>query len=77
MTSTERDVRDYISRNLTKEQILDCSPQTITMNIMSGFSPFDENYCGDPCDLDDEAGDYYDEVYRYVQIVRKEAERNS
>lgn len=75
MTSTEKEVRDYISRNLTKNQILDCSAKVITMNIMSGFSPFDENYSGDPCDLDDEAGDYYDELYLYVQKIQKEAER--
>ena len=72
MTSTEKEVRDYIKRNLTKEQILDCSAQTITMNILFGYSPFNENYSADIGDLDEESGEYYDELYLYVQKVKKE-----
>ncbi len=77
MTSSEKLVRDYMSKYLTKDQILDCSAQAITMNIMSGFVPFDENYCGDVGDLDDEAGDYYDELNVYVRQVIKETEKES
>ena len=41
MTSDERMVRDYMAKNMAKEQILDCSISVIIMNIMSGRSPFD------------------------------------
>lgn len=77
MTSDERMVRDYMARNMTKEQILDCSISVIIMNIMSGFSPFDENYGGDVGDLDEEAGDYYDTLYPYVKAVIRETERET
>lgn len=77
MTSDERMVRDYMKRNITKEQILDCPISVIIMNIMSGFSPFDENYGGDVCDLDEEAGDYYDTLCPYVKMVIRETKKET
>lgn len=72
MTSSEKKVRDYMSKNLTKEQILDCSTQAITMNIMFGYVPFDEHGCGSPDDLDGSGEEYYDTLYEYVCRVKKE-----
>lgn len=72
MISLEKDVRDYIKRNVpTKEKLSEYSAQVITMNILFGYSPIEEN-CGDPSDLTDEDGDYYDEIYSYVMKIKKE-----
>ena len=75
MTSDERNVRDYMKKYMTKEQIVDCSISTIVMNIMSGFVPFDENYGGDTYDLSEQDCDYYDTLYPYVNAVIKETEK--
>lgn len=77
MTSDEKMVRDYMKRNMIKEQILNCSISVIVMNIMSGFSPFDENYGGDTGDIDEEAGDYYDTLYPYVKAVIRETAKKT
>lgn len=77
MTSDERMVRDYMARNMTKEQILDCRISVIIMNIMSDLSPFYEYYGGDIGDLDEEAIDYYYTLYPYVNAVIRETEKET
>lgn len=66
-----------MARNMTKEQILDCRISIIIMNIMSGLLPFCENYGGDIGDLDEEAGDYCDTLYPYVNAVIRETEKET